>query len=87
MNAQPVYIVILDGSVMSHPDLDSLHESKYDKDFTPPGDPTLGSHATGCASIAVAKTNNGIGAASITGFTGTVKFISVRIFDTSNYIE
>ena len=80
---QTVYIAVMDGSIMSHPDLDPVHATQFDADFTgkPPGDPTLGSHATGVASIACAVTNNAMGAASVAGFTRSVKFFSVRIFD------
>jgi len=80
---QTVYIAVMDGTIMSHPDLDPLHATEYDRDFTgtAPGDTTLGGHGTGVASIACARTNNGMGAASISGFAGSVKFFSVRIFD------
>jgi hypothetical protein len=83
LNPQTVYVAIMDGAIMSHPDLDPVHATQYDKDFTgnTPYDPTLGGHATGVASIACAKTNNAMGAASIAGFTGNVKFFSVRVFD------
>lgn len=83
LTPQTVYIAVMDGTIMSHPDLDPLHATQFDKDFTgtPPGDMTLGSHGTGVASIACARTNNGMGAASVAGFPGSVKFFSVRIFD------
>jgi len=81
-----VYIVVMDTGITPHPDLDANRATQYDRDFTgsPSPDPAFSTHGQNVASIAVTRTNNGIGAASIAGYTGTVKVIDVRIFDVND---